>query len=50
MQQKVTRSMEFEQLASKWLRRDYQALDVLARSRVDRPLTGTGCECLFAEF
>lgn len=30
-----------------WLRRDHQALDAQARTRVDRILAGTGCESLF---
>ena len=31
-----------------WLRRDYEALDMQARSRVDGYLAGTGCASLFA--
>jgi len=38
-----------DQASLSWLRREPQALDALARARVDRSLAGTGCECLFAE-
>ena len=31
-----------------WLRQDDLALQAAARTRVDRTLAGTGCECLFA--
>lgn len=45
----VQQAFPYQGKCLSWLRRDYQALDGLARARVDRALAGTGCECLFAE-